>query len=295
MPSAADSTSLPDHHARARGDGRSAVRARPPYPAARLPYRHSRCRALGGDLREDRVGALPDLGAGGQHADACLRPSPSTATIDARCTSPDPVKPAPCMNVAKPIPFLRRRRRVLARERCALGVVVATARARDRAVACHVDRLPDRLADGERVARRDEIAAAELVGRQADCGGNRVHVPLEREDALRRAEPAEGAMRRNVGRDRPAANANVRAAVRARPRGSCRATARPATACSTRRRRSTKSMSMASEPPVARDGGPVTRARRMTLGRRRHVLGRGRKSSSRAGRTSTRAARRVRR
>ena len=60
----------------------------------------------------------------------------------------------------------------------------------------------------------DEVAAAELVGREADGGGDLVHVALEREDALRRAEAAERAVRRRVRRDRAAADADVRAEVR---------------------------------------------------------------------------------
>ena len=35
----------------------------------------------------------------------CPSAAASTSTTEARCTSPDPVKPAPCMNVAKPMPF----------------------------------------------------------------------------------------------------------------------------------------------------------------------------------------------
>ena len=39
---------------------------------------------VGGDLREDRVGALADLGARGQHADRAVGACASTATTDAR-------------------------------------------------------------------------------------------------------------------------------------------------------------------------------------------------------------------
>ena len=49
---------------------------------------------VGGDLRKDRVGALADLGARGEHAHGAVG-VPSTATTDARWTSPEPVKPAP--------------------------------------------------------------------------------------------------------------------------------------------------------------------------------------------------------
>ena len=120
--------------------------------------------------------------------------------------------------------------------------------------------------------KRDEVAAAELLGRQADGGGDLVHVPLEREDALRRAEAAERAVRRDVGGDGAAAHAHVRARVR--PRGVDGAARQH-----DRRQRAVRAAVdrevdvHRDEPPVGRDRGAMPGPRRVPLGRRRHVLG----------------------
>jgi len=60
----------------------------------------------------------------------------------------------------------------------------------------------------------DEVAAAQFVRREADDLGDAVEMALEREDALRRSESAEGAVRRHIGGDGAAANAHVGAVVR---------------------------------------------------------------------------------
>jgi pyrrolidone-carboxylate peptidase len=59
----------------------------------------------------------------------------------------------------------------------------------------------------------NEVATSKLFRRQTNCMRDFVHVPLEREDALRRAEAPERAVRRNIRRHRAAVNANVRANV----------------------------------------------------------------------------------
>ena len=92
--------------------------------------------------------------------------------------------------------------------RALLVVVGELERAREDRV--HVDLVAHHLPDRARLPGLDEVAAAQLVGREADRRRDAVHVPLEREDALRRAEAAEGAVRRNVGRHRAAADADVR-------------------------------------------------------------------------------------
>ena len=63
---------------------------------------------LGGDLRKDRVGALADLGARRRARGPQPSGVPRRSTTDCRCTSPEPVKPAPCMNAAKPDALLDR-------------------------------------------------------------------------------------------------------------------------------------------------------------------------------------------
>ena len=50
-----------------------------------------------------------------------------------------------------------------------------------------------------RIAGGEEVAAAELFGREADGVGDLVHVALEREEGLRGAEAAKGAVGRDVG------------------------------------------------------------------------------------------------
>ena len=140
----------------------------------------------------------------------------------------------------------------------------------------------------------DEIAAAELVGRQPDRGGDLVHVPLEREEALRRAEAAERAVRRHVGRDRASAHAHVGARVRPRR------VDRPARQDDRRQRAvgaavdgevdvHREQAAVARRPPC--DAASATGAAWSST----PCLRRGRRSSSPAAPTSTRAAPRARR
>src|SRR5262249_45066249 len=97
--------------------------------------------------------------------------------------------------------FARDWGRVLTREALAFCVIV---RQLERAIeeTPHVPRLRDRLADGERLSGDDEVPAAEVFRREPDGRRDLVHVALEREEALRRAEASKGAVRRHVGRDR---------------------------------------------------------------------------------------------
>ena len=104
--------------------------------------------------------------------------------------------------------------RLLVRESLALRVVVAQLEGAIHQLV-HIDFFADHLADGERLALVNEIAAAQFFGRDADGFRDAVHVAFERENALRRAESAEGAVRRHVGGDGAAAHANVGAEVRA--------------------------------------------------------------------------------
>ncbi len=194
----------------------------------------------------------------------------STSTTDARCTSPDPVKPAPCMNVAKPMPFLIRAPRLASREaRDFLAIVRQHQRPIEQQL--HLDRLAHDLADGARLVLLDEVAPAQLVGREPDRVGDDVHVALEREEALRRAEPAKRAVRRRGRRHDAAANAHVRTEVRTR--GVQRAAREH-----DRRQRAVRAAIQhevdvhREQPPVAIDDGPVPRARRVALGRRDHVF-----------------------
>ena len=60
-----------------------------------------------------------------------------------------------------------------------------------------------------------QVAPAEFVGSQADGFRHMVHVPLQREQALRSAEAAEGAVRRSVGGVRFGVDADVGPEIRA--------------------------------------------------------------------------------
>jgi len=62
----------------------------------------------------------------------------------------------------------------------------------------------------------DEVAPAEFFGSQAHRSRDTVHVPLQSKNALRRAEPAEGAVRRMIGGHGAAAHADVGTKVRTR-------------------------------------------------------------------------------
>ena len=86
---------------------------------------------------------------------------------------------------------------------------------RERAVEqpWHVDGLAHHLADGIGLTRGDEVAAAKLLGREPRRCGDLVHLQLEREHRLRRAESAERAVRRRVGGNRLRTDPDVRAVV----------------------------------------------------------------------------------
>ena len=86
------------------------------------------------------------------------------------------------------------------------------------------------LAGGGVVAGGEEVAAAEFFGREADDLGDLVHVALEGEDGLRRAEAAEGSVGRDVGGHGFGADGEVRASGRGRGRGWWRARGRRARA-----------------------------------------------------------------
>ena len=63
------------------------------------------------------------------------------------------------------------------------------------------------------VSGGEEVAAAEFFRREAEGAGDLVHVALEREEGLRRAEAAEGAVGRDVGGHGLGADAEVRPLV----------------------------------------------------------------------------------
>src|SRR6266478_467134 len=77
----------------------------------------------------------------------------------------------------------------------------------------HVHFFTHHLTDGECLAFTDEVPPPQLIGLEAGNGGYAVEVPFQRKDALRRAKSAKSALRRRIGRHRPAANPYVRTVV----------------------------------------------------------------------------------
>ena len=78
----------------------------------------------------------------------------------------------------------------------------------------HVHLFADHLPGGGGLPCAEEIAAAKLLRAQAHRARHLVQVALERKGALGRAEAAKSAVRRRIGGDGVAADANVRANVR---------------------------------------------------------------------------------
>ena len=193
----------------------------------------------------------------------------STLTTEARCCSPEPVKPAPCMKQAKPMPR-RSEPCVLAGKPRGLLLVAGQL---ERAIEepRHVHRLAQDLPDGVRLAGGDEVTPAELVGGQTRGRRDAVHLQFEREDRLRRSEAAKRAVRRGRGRDRLRADADVGTVVRT---GGVN---RPARQDDGRQRAIRAAVDdeldvHGQQPAVGVDRRAVPRSRRMPLGRGDHVL-----------------------
>ncbi len=228
---------LADHHAGARSDGRSAVRARPRYRAGRsrsrrpsmpsasaaicekiviVPWpisvladstrtRPSACRFDGDDRGEVFLAGSGEAGAvhEGRESDAAPHVTGRVRSGEA-------------------------------------GALLMKAREveRTREDRVHVDFVAHHLADRAGLPRLDEVAAPQFLWREA--GGAPRHGPCgaraRRCSAVRRSRE----MRRAAGRwSRPRVHGCGRSVrSRVRRRGSCRVRGRQATACSKRRRRS---------------------------------------------------------
>ncbi len=152
-----------------------------------------------------------------------------------------------------------------------LGVIVGD---RQRAIEerRHVDRVAHHLADGARIAGPNEVAPPQRVRRETNRLGNAIHVSLERKQALRRAETAEGPVRRRIGRDGAAAQPHVRAEIGARGVNGAAGQhdGRQRAVCAAV---DDEVDVHRHEAPVSRYRSPMPRPRRVALGGRHHVLG----------------------
>ncbi len=161
------------------------------------------------DLRVHRARALADLGAARRGCGLRVSVS-SSAAFDASFTSPPPVNPEPWKKSDSPMPAVRA--------------------PRTRAACARKPRAPHRLAQHRRARCESRpslwpvavvspgpqrVDLAQAHGIDAERLGDPLHVHFDGELRLRRAEPAERAVRRRVRHDGAAADAHVIAAVRA--------------------------------------------------------------------------------
>ena len=188
-------------------------------------------RGVGGELAEHGLGPLPDVGRGRADAEPPARLEvdphlafelPLAGAGEARAVEEDArADAAPRARAVAFVALLRVvLRALLARTRsppCARVTHSSTPTlSRSTCPVTVVDPSGHRALALER-----ERLPAELRGEP-------VHVPLDGPDRLRRAEPAEGAVRRRVRRDGdPLDRARASSGTRP-PRAGCRATARPA-------------------------------------------------------------------
>ncbi len=164
-------------------------------------------KGLGGNLAEDGVGALAELGGGDEDArlafgsefDGDEGVEAAFAGAGEACAVEEGGEAYASLDGAGG---------VFAVELLAFGVVVGLFERSGEQV-LHVDGVVEELAGGGAVAGGEEVAAAEFFGGEADDFGDLVHVAFEGEDALRGAESAEGSVRRDVGCHRFGADGHI--------------------------------------------------------------------------------------
>ena len=184
-----------DDHGGAAGDGGAGVGDVSSVGLGDEDLLVGKAEGLGGDLAEDGVGALAELGGGDEDArlafggefDRDQGVEAALAGAGEACSVEEGGEADAALDGAG---------RVFAVELFAFGVVVGFFEGSGEEM-LHVDRVAEELAGGGAVAGGEEIAAAELFGGEADDLRDLVHVAFEGEDALRGAESAEG----SVGRD----------------------------------------------------------------------------------------------
>jgi hypothetical protein len=225
---------------------------------------------LRADLGEDGVGALAELGGGDEDARAAFR---SDLDFDegVEAALAGAGETGAVHEGGEAYSALDCGCGIGAVELGALGVVVGFLEGAGEQV-LHVDRVGEVLAGGGLHAGREEVAAAEFFGREADDAGDLVHVAFEREEGLGCAEAAKGPVGRDVGGHRLGADSEVRPVV-----GAGRVDAGAGEDDGRERDVGAAvddDLDLAGEEfAVARDGGAVARARGMALGGGDEVFG----------------------
>ena len=180
------------------------------------------------------------------------------------------MNPAPCRKAAIPIPFLIGPTAFSSRETVFLCGVVRKFQRSIKKLS-QINFFADGLFGGRRLTRLEEIAAADFYRRESHGLRDAVHVPLHREQTLRRSKAPKRPVRRSVCRHRLPANADVRPIIR-----TTRVNCAPRQDYG-RQRRICAAINREVDFPtqnfsVLADRGAVTRARRMTFRSRRHVF-----------------------
>ena len=142
-----------------------------------------------GNLAKDGVGSLAKFRARNQHPQAscggCFQADQSVQIAFTGTRKPGAVQKGGHADT-----LLARAGAIVCGELSNFGVV---ARELERAIeqVMHDDWFVDHLIGGGRHPLAQQVAPAEFLGRQADRLGHVIHVPLQRKQALRRAEAAE--------------------------------------------------------------------------------------------------------
>src|SRR5216684_1839860 len=260
---------LPDNHGGARSYGRAAVGDKRSVRLKNFDLRIVEVQSFCGDLREDRVRALTHFGAAGKHAHLAivrgLNSDFGSEVFLARAGKARTVEKG-----GETDAFLDHCVATFLLKSLALGVIAAELEGAVQQEV-QVDLFTNDLIHGERLTFMNEIAAAQLVGSEADGFSDAVQVAFQSEDALRRAESAKSTVRRRVGSDNPATNAHIRAMIRTRGvNGAARENHRGKRFVSTSVEREVDVHG--EEAAVATDSGAMTRAGGMAIGGGGHIF-----------------------
>src|ERR1700733_1381959 len=166
---------------------------------------------LCGNLAEDSVGALTELGGGDQELGTAFGGNfDGDKGIEAAFAGTG--EAGAVEEGSEADTTLDGAGGVFTIELFALGMVVGLFESAGEHV-LHVDRVGEELASRSAIAGGEEVPAAEFFGGEANGFCDLVHVAFEGEDALRGAEATEGSVRRDVGGHRFSADCQVRPVV----------------------------------------------------------------------------------